>query len=411
MKIQASYSRVTLQDFPVEIIHLIFVYSLPDDPLDHKQPDIRIAPMLLCRVCSQWRSIAFQSPGLWAYLYHCISTIPGEEPVRRTRIYPIDLEFLEWWRWNLNETHAFHFRLNASCYRPIFLPEDEPDVQEHVLLTLFNLSRHLDINCKVALSIHINRESLALSLPNLETLYIRHDVDFPHSASQFFPLLPEHPIPKLHIQNFQLDDVYKRPIVLWSSLTHLIFEDVYISTGEWFDLLRACVNLQFGHFDAYIQRDSDHPHLANPPHFTHRHLRELVIRWHDNYYSRHLGRYSLKNLSLPSLTTLRLSVPLRTQDLDCILDSLPSFTTLYWVAGNSIWFRSCDDGHILQIHSRRITPPNHPPNRNHPTHSQGVIPRHSNHPAKFVCVYRRGDDRIYQQSLFVELFATGRTDK
>jgi hypothetical protein len=405
MKIQPSDPRVTFQDFPVEIIHLIFVYSLPDDPLDHKQPDIRIAPMLLCRVCSQWRSIALQSPGLWAYLHHHVRAIGDKEQEMwlRTGSYhiPVALEFLEWWRCNLNANHPFHFRLYAYASEPIFRPEDESHVQEPILVTLFNLAQHLDINSKITWLIH--DESPALSFPNLETLRIRYNISS-LCDSRLLSLRPEHPILKLHMQDFVVDDVFKGPIVLWSSLTHLIFEDVYLSGCEWFDLIRACVNLQFGYFDLHIlTHNSEDPRLANPPHFTHRHLRELVVRCRGDYhYPYNLGQYLLKNLFLPSLTTFHLSARLKTQDLRCIFKSLPSFTTSYWVAGNSIWFRPCDDENFLQIHSRRVTPRSRDPNRD---------PGHQNYPTNFICVYRRADDRLHQQSSFVELFATGRADK
>jgi hypothetical protein len=411
MRFQASDPRVTFQDLPVEIIHLLFVYSLPDNPLDHKQPDLRIAPMLLCRVCSQWRSIALKSPGLWAYLHHRVP-LPKQEMLRRTGIYPIALDFLKWWRCNLNENHPFHFRFYADCNQQILRPEGRPLVQEHILVTLFNLAQHLDINCKISWLVH--DEDPMLSFPNLETLRIRYDLGWLYSASQFFPLRPKHPILKLHMQHFKLDDVYKRPIVSWSSLTHLVFEGVQLSSGEWFDLIRACVNLQFGYFDLDITRASvsEDPRLANPPHFTHRHLREFVVRCDDHYTTGNIDQYLLKNLFFPSLTTFRLSARLTTQDLHYILKSLPFFTTLYWVAGNSIWFRPCDDEHFLQIHSRRVTPSSRRyRNRNPPIATQGVTPRHPNHPSNFICVYRRADDRIYQQSLLIELFATGRADK
>ena len=421
MNLQAPGPRVTFQDFPVEIIRIIFVYSLPDDPLDHKQPDIRIAPMLLCRVCSQWRSIALQSPGLWAYLHYCVRALRYrgvETGFSLNRIYPVPvaLEFLKWWWSNLNANHPFHFRFYAYSKGPIFLPKDGSHVQQHILVTLFNLAQHLDINSNTTGLIH--DESPALSFPNLETLRIRHDISTLLNASDFVSLFPEHPISNLYLQRYWLDDVFKRPIVAWSTLTCLIFEVVYLTSNDWFNLIRACDNLQFGYFGLNIRsRDSGDPRLANPPHFTHLHLRELVVRWgrwgpwDGDPSSCNVGQYFLKNLLLPSLTTFRLSARLETQDLHCILKSLPSFTTFYWVTGNSIWFRPCDDEHFLQIHSRRVTPPSRCPSRNPPIHSKGVTPRHPHHPTNFICVYRRADDRLYQQSLFVELFATGRADK
>ena len=325
---------------------------------------------------------------------------------------PIALEFLKWWQCNLSANHPFHFTFYANSCGPIFRPEDKSHGQEPILVALFNLAQHLDIDGKIMRLIHA--ESPPLSFPNLETLRIRYDINSFLFDSHLFSLRPEHPILKLHMQSFRLDDVFKGPIVSSTSLMHLIFEDVYLSGCEWFDLIRACVNLQFGYFGLKIltHANSEDPRLANPPHFTHRHLRELVIRWQgDCYYPGNLGQYLLKNLFLPSLTAFRLSARLTIQDLHCIFNLMPPFTTSYWVAGNSIWFRPCDDEHFLQIHSRHVTPSSRDPNRNPPIHCQDVTPRHPNHSTNFICVYKRADDRIYQQSLFVKLFATGRADK
>jgi len=95
----ASKPPVAFQDFPAEIIEEVFDYCLPDNTLDQKQPNVRIAPMLLCHVCSQWRSIALQSPKLWMCLYHVVR-VPlyqkEESGLLQKGIHPTNLEFLEW---------------------------------------------------------------------------------------------------------------------------------------------------------------------------------------------------------------------------------------------------------------------------------------------------------------------------
>ncbi|KAJ7181065.1 hypothetical protein C8R46DRAFT_839742, partial [Mycena filopes] len=50
---------------PVEITAEIFGHCLPDTPAP---PSSTIAPMLLTRICQQWRSIACGTPRLWAAL-------------------------------------------------------------------------------------------------------------------------------------------------------------------------------------------------------------------------------------------------------------------------------------------------------------------------------------------------------
>ncbi|KAJ7166853.1 hypothetical protein C8R46DRAFT_1351106 [Mycena filopes] len=50
---------------PVEITAEIFIHCLPDTPAP---PSSRMAPMLLARICRQWRDIACSTPRLWAAL-------------------------------------------------------------------------------------------------------------------------------------------------------------------------------------------------------------------------------------------------------------------------------------------------------------------------------------------------------
>ncbi|KAJ7772037.1 hypothetical protein DFH07DRAFT_734295, partial [Mycena maculata] len=52
---------------PPELMSLIFLFCLPDDEFIF--PDPSSAPLLLCRICRQWRHIALAMPGLWASLF------------------------------------------------------------------------------------------------------------------------------------------------------------------------------------------------------------------------------------------------------------------------------------------------------------------------------------------------------
>ncbi|KAJ7304567.1 hypothetical protein DFH08DRAFT_903373 [Mycena albidolilacea] len=50
---------------PVELTSEIFLHCLPVDPA---QPNARLAPLLLGRICRVWRNIAYTDPKLWASL-------------------------------------------------------------------------------------------------------------------------------------------------------------------------------------------------------------------------------------------------------------------------------------------------------------------------------------------------------
>ncbi|KAJ7623479.1 hypothetical protein FB45DRAFT_709528, partial [Roridomyces roridus] len=51
---------------PPEITALIFVHCLPED--EFIKPDLLEAPLVLLRICEQWREIAMTTPALWSSL-------------------------------------------------------------------------------------------------------------------------------------------------------------------------------------------------------------------------------------------------------------------------------------------------------------------------------------------------------
>ena len=55
-----------INTLPPEILGEIFLYCLPPRVWKPPTPNIREAPMLLCRVCSYWRELAFSLPMLWS---------------------------------------------------------------------------------------------------------------------------------------------------------------------------------------------------------------------------------------------------------------------------------------------------------------------------------------------------------
>ena len=352
MELPATFEpQVTFQDLPTEILANIFVETLPDDALEKSQPNVRISPMLLCQVCSRWRSIALQLPRLWMCLYHLVrvpSFVLTKSGFLNRGIHPISREFLEWWWCNLGKNYPFHFRFHSGFERSSFNPKEallvpkcfDPGkafVQDPILVTLFNLAQHLDIDHHKAWMVHRCPE---LTFPNLETLRIRKDPNASFLPQKICALRSEPPIPKLHFQDFDLRTAFlEKPTISWSSLTHLVFDAVRLSSFTWFDLIRSCVNLEFGHFELRLHYyySEDLP-LPNPPYFTHLHLRRLVIGWHD--YERDCGQIMLKNLFLPSLTAFRIFARLTAPMLHHILESTPSLVELHLgrdVAPNHIW--------------------------------------------------------------------------
>lgn len=51
---------------PTEVLSIIFVHCLPEDK--YLNPELKLAPILLTRVCRQWREVAVGTPSLWCSL-------------------------------------------------------------------------------------------------------------------------------------------------------------------------------------------------------------------------------------------------------------------------------------------------------------------------------------------------------
>ncbi|KAJ7161470.1 hypothetical protein C8R43DRAFT_1233693 [Mycena crocata] len=67
---------------PPEILAEIFVHCLPDDSL--ATPDPTTAPLLLCRICRQFREVALTTPDLWTSLNVDLEQADGLQEEFRT---------------------------------------------------------------------------------------------------------------------------------------------------------------------------------------------------------------------------------------------------------------------------------------------------------------------------------------
>ncbi|KAJ6582179.1 hypothetical protein B0H19DRAFT_1117727 [Mycena capillaripes] len=65
ISIQESLNLIVypILTLPVEVTSEIFLHCLPTEP---DQPSTSVAPMVLGRICQQWRNIAYNNPRLWA---------------------------------------------------------------------------------------------------------------------------------------------------------------------------------------------------------------------------------------------------------------------------------------------------------------------------------------------------------
>lgn len=77
-------NRIGIDTLPTEILGVIFTECLCSETDLFNPPDPERAPLLLCRINSDWRNVALTSPNLWCTLAVHIEPTP-EGPVQ---VYP-----------------------------------------------------------------------------------------------------------------------------------------------------------------------------------------------------------------------------------------------------------------------------------------------------------------------------------
>jgi hypothetical protein len=89
---------------PYELLSQIFIHCLPLHPLTEPQPNTKIAPMLLCHVCSSWRDVALTCTPIWSHLFFKLPILwdprEGHPIVWDSKALIGDIECLQWWRKN-----------------------------------------------------------------------------------------------------------------------------------------------------------------------------------------------------------------------------------------------------------------------------------------------------------------------
>lgn len=87
---------------PYDILTEIFHHCLPQRRLEHRQPDTMTAPMLLCHICSSWRTIALEIPTLWSHLSYRLAIAAHSNDFLKSNWIVLEDQyaFLLWWQKN-----------------------------------------------------------------------------------------------------------------------------------------------------------------------------------------------------------------------------------------------------------------------------------------------------------------------
>ena len=289
-----------------------------------------IAPLLLCHICSSWRTFALSIPQLWEKIHLDLGNtkstfflFPG--------LLKDKVDLLEFWTSKAAHRHpSLHLSFNNQS--GIWVTEDQDFVPFQQLLSFPSIlsARLLDLNHLTHWNIDTlfnpindsipNRE--AYEFPNLETLAFR---DGP--INPLFPsgggLMVFKRTPSLRRLAVIL---FKFPLVSfdefsfhWKNLTHCIVACYQVYFPKWYEIITSCVSLVYGAFLVDMHNFKRHERTELP------NLRQLTVVC--------MGQISERiflDLSFPSLTSLRLSIasyssPLKMQNLLVPIPSLVEF--------------------------------------------------------------------------------------
>ncbi|KAF8184435.1 hypothetical protein BJ912DRAFT_527215 [Pholiota molesta] len=339
---QSPVSRV-----PYDVLREIFIHCLPRRRFREQQPDTTIAPMLLCQICSAWRTVALNSATLWSHLsYVFLITDNGSNDSWKTS--KEDLAFLSWWRRNQGTMapslciKVISIGWYEMSKNPILDSKLEA-VDMMSLVKYIASARYLEAREDIWHLVH--KWSNQEVYPNLHTLVISRS-ETAEEEEVFYrsrSLMPNHTpsaLRFLSLSHIILSSGSNFVTVMaWSKLTRISLNSVTISLNAWLSVIRSVPDLEWGYFDiiSYDQEHAQYP-KCTLPRLSKLHISQQ-LDGEDPTFEFPLSML-LANVHLPALHTLSLSSfedswsdSRVISDLYRVLNSTPAITTL--ILGNS----------------------------------------------------------------------------
>jgi hypothetical protein len=274
---------------PVEIVHYIFTFCLPQSPFVRPKPTD--APLLLCHVSRPWRKYAFHNPEMWTSLYvRCWSSGKGQMSCRQS-IHP---ELMRMWLSRSSTLPiSLHLSAGKQCYQK---PEGREAFRTIAQILAGEISRCNNLELDLP-TIEATDLFLAL-LPQdevlcLESFLIRCEEErqLPIRLSALFNHSPD--LRRLIWKSPNVKAKRFLPIVNWIQLVDVRL-DCRLSLVDCFHIIQRSVQLK----TCYLYGISTSTLLTGP--HTHTSLQDL--RLHSTIPINSL----ISALTLPSLNTLRL---------------------------------------------------------------------------------------------------------
>jgi hypothetical protein len=264
---------------PYDIITEIFVHCLPQHRLKHRQPNTTIAPILLCHICSTWRTAALATPTLWSHLHYCL-TVGAERNkfedgdwILRKNQYA----FLMWWKNNqgsiapflcldLDWKDRYEFDSDTDSSEPKLDAESELELDGAGMISLFRYissAQHIETDELFWFMIGewVGKLGYSIRYPVPRTLiqseWTGYFDDFYQDQLALVPNRSPSALRHLYCSGqirLHTLDIPKH----WSSLTHVALLVSSMSLPYWHTLIRAVPQLQLGRFRIEVLDDDDY---------------------------------------------------------------------------------------------------------------------------------------------------------
>ena len=257
----------SIGNLPVDLWAQIFLFCLPDE--EFIIPDPLQAPLLLCQVCSSWRTVATNTSLLWSNL-----------SIRQSWRRHVWKSSLESWLTRAKTT-SLHLDISIT----------ESNVDDHIFKLIVS-SADRWYHLRLGVSNQLLRSVLNRRMPKLHTL------EFSSMNPIASLVIPKAHVPSLSTVSFLTQPLFTQPFSLpWTQLTSLS-SLCWLNIDQHIDILRRCPNLE-------VYRMSVFHIFDDPPsgHYTPLVVKHLKVLGIVAYFGRVMGEF-LSRLQLPSLIEL-----------------------------------------------------------------------------------------------------------
>ena len=315
---------------PFEILSKIFINCIHSDRCQQPQPNVNVAPLLLCRVCRHWRDVAMAVPKLWVDLNYRLPATSQSLQLCNNLIPPEELEFIDSW---VTNARPYPPSLRIIKYR--IWPKREI-LDQSVSFEDFCASRSVRSSRSLELELSKNdfRAICASKIPfqNLEYLMMVGTLKDDGLSSSMSLKFPPSPL----LRQLHLDCGFSKSIeriiraLPFVQLTRLCIE-WDINDAEWLELLERSPNLQYGLFK--LRGRSHLLSTKTTKLLLHSHMRQMILSC-TNFDALSA---TFEGLLFPVMQSLRLATPyecqtssnITTEEFQVILRSTPGLTELH----------------------------------------------------------------------------------